>query len=109
MGMLISKEEFCNILNNIQQQKAKEEMLSNAIEEFTDSWFILKETSYEHDLLLLLKKIFNDEDDYISWWLFEDVDKVVWINDDDNNIKKEINLDTPEQLYDFLVSNYEGM
>ena len=39
----------------------------------------------------------NDRDDYIEWWLFEQVDKKVWLKDG-----TEIDLSTPKKLYKFL-------
>ena len=41
----------------------------------------------------------NREDDFLSWWLYEDVDKVIY--DDD----KKISVKTLEELYNFIISN----
>jgi len=51
-------------------------------------------------LFKLLKEII-DPYEYISWWLYEDVEKAVWLEDG----KVEIRLDTVEQLYDFLINS----
>ena len=56
---------------------------------------------YEKALLKVLKEVMDDsEDEYslIDWWLFEDGREVFDKED------KKIYLETPEQLYDFMVS-----
>lgn len=107
---IITREEFCKIINNIQSQKQKENKLSDAVEQFIDGWFVLNESFYEKELYFLLKKIFNDKNDYIGWWLFEDVEKIIYINNGRNSKSSKSNenkivLNTPEKLYDFLIRN----
>lgn len=41
-----------------------------------------------------------------SWWLWEDVEKVVWVGDEDK--QREISVRTVEELYDFLTEQMEG-
>lgn len=57
-------------------------------------------------LLMMLKESMHDRDDFISWWLFEDVDKEIrWLNND-GKIERIVHLDTVDQLYDYLVDEY---
>jgi hypothetical protein len=49
----------------------------------------------------LLNEVMGDTDDFIGWWLYEDVEKKVWLKDG-----TEISLLTVEDLYDFLCTNY---
>ena len=43
----------------------------------------------------------QDEGDWISWWIYEDVKKVCWVG------KKEIDVSTTKKLYGFLLRNIE--
>jgi len=49
----------------------------------------------------LLKAVMQDEGDWISWWIYEDVKKVCWVG------KKEIDVSTTKKLYGFLLRNIE--
>jgi hypothetical protein len=40
-----------------------------------------------------------------SWWLWEDVEKVVWVGAEDK--QREISVRTVEELYDFLTEQHE--
>lgn len=44
----------------------------------------------------------NQDDDLIEWWLYEDVNKVIY--DINGKIEKEVK--TVEQLYDYIVDDY---
>lgn len=98
---MISKELFVKTLNNIQEQRAKNEKVGKALEEVCDSWVVFgTKDLYLESLLELLEAVFEDEDNQlIQWWLYEGVEKVVWFNDD----RPAVDLSTPEALYDFLV------
>jgi len=39
--------------------------------------------------------------DLVSWWLYENVDKIIYVNDD-----IEINLDNIEDFVDYLIAEY---
>ncbi len=114
--MIISKEAFCDIINkliktndfvNEVNKKAKE--LDNAIESdfFNASSLSI---SFESDVVYLLTLMFNDyeNDQILSWWLYEKdygrrEDIKIW--DGESN---EIDLSTPEKLYDYLVEEMEN-
>src|SRR6056297_1487491 len=97
---MIKKETFIKIIDMIKEQNETNNKVGEALELVCDSWVMygLKD-KYKDALMLLLEEIFNDTDDWIGWWLYEDVEKVVTYTDSD---EKDI-LDTPEQLYDFLI------
>ena len=62
---------------------------------------------YEDVVVNLLIEVMNDKDEWISWWLYEcdygkDIEKYAAIGPD--NV--EIDLSTPEKLYDFLTEEY---
>ena len=75
--MIISKEEFTDIMNRLKQvndfvdetnHKARE--LDDAIE---SDFFNVSSLSISHETIVvrLLKLMFNDYDDLISWWIYE--------------------------------------
>lgn len=103
---MIRKDDFVNSINALLMQQARDEEVNNALDIIcgNDYSFCVAETStiVTTALLDLLRNLINDEDDYIGWWLYEDVEKEV--KDAFGNI---IKLDTPEKLYDFLISNYK--
>lgn len=53
---------------------------------------------YLSSLIEVLREVMNDKDDFISWWLYEDVEKVIWLDDG-----TRIELNTAEDLYDYLL------
>ena len=103
---MIRKDDFVRSINAILEQAERDEEVNNALDVIcgNDYSFCVAETStiVTTALLDLLRNLINDEDDYIGWWLYEDVEKEV--KDAFGNI---IELDTPEKLYDFLISNYK--
>lgn len=64
---------------------------------------IVESSLYELPCLMFdnwAKSICTDEgQDMIFWWLYEDVPKIVWENE------KEIDIDTIDDLYDYLKTN----
>jgi len=100
---MISKELFVQIINNIQIQEKIDNEFAKALETVCDSYCLYgtKNKIYS-SLLLLLKEIFKDSEDYIGWWLYEDVPKIIYIN------KKKRKVNTLELLYDFLIENMKG-
>ena len=100
---MISKELFVQIINNIQIQEKIDNNFGKSLETVCDSYCLYgtKNKIYS-SLLLLLKEIFKDSEDYIGWWLYEDVPKIIYIN------KKKRKVNTLELLYDFLIENMKG-
>lgn len=103
---MIRKDNFVNSINALLKQAERDEEINNALDVIcgNDYSSCVAETStiVTTALIELLGNLINDEDDYISWWLYEDVDKVVT-----DAFGNKIEIDTPEKLYDFLVNNYK--
>lgn len=103
---MIRKEDFVNSINALLMQQARDEEVNNALDVICGNEYssCVADTSTitTQALIELLKSLTNDLDDFIGWWLYKDVEKEV--KDVFGNI---IKLDTPEKLYDFLVSNYK--
>lgn len=96
----ISKRNFCKIINIIQNFQQERDAFTESIEKFCDGYIILTlGDSTIQSLVEYLEVVTYDDGDYINWWLYEDVEKVVFVEE------QEISLSTAEQLYDFLEEN----
>ena len=98
----LTLEEFCRIIKTIQDHENDCKILTNIM--VKNSVGII---DYGFDvvaeLVKLLEKIFDDKDENISWWLYEDVDKVFFYKDKDY----DIDVRTPESLYYYLTGQEE--
>lgn len=109
---MISKQEFVNIINRLRnyndlQNKIDElfeENIDNREMDFMNAGSIC--IGHETIVVRLLENIFNDKNT-ISWWLYEcDYGRDFSLGDlEDNGI--EIDLSTPEKLYDYLKKEME--
>ena len=96
---MLKKETFVNALLNIKKQSEKVHKFSSAIEEMSDGFIVFdNDNLYLSSLIEVLREVMNDKDDFISWWLYEDVEKVIWLDDG-----TRIELNTAEDLYDYLL------
>ena len=99
---MIKFDLFDKIISAIKEQDKIDQDVSDALELVCDSWVMFNTKNKKYEVLgELLKAAMQDEGEYISWWLYEDVKKVVWV------YKKKIDVSTTKKLYDFLLSNIE--
>ena len=104
---IITKEEFCKIINQIQEQRKKAEKFSDALEEICDGFIVFdSDNKYLESLLYLLSKTFSIEPDSqyntIDWYLFEGIGE-----ENKHEMSFEgltINVTTPEMLYELLLT-----
>lgn len=103
--MMLSKDEFVKVMTNIKQIYDKDMEISMF---FWNNMACNPETPYDdlmREFLYLLKRIFNDEDDWIGYYIYElefgESYQDGMIHDvDGSNIK----LKTYEDLYDILTN-----
>ena len=106
---MITKKEFVNIMNRLRDYNDLQDKIQDLFKENIDnqemdfmnagSICIGHETVVVH----LLENMFNDKDT-ITWRLYEGNygradGNVIWEDE------KEIHLNTPEKLYDYLIKN----
>lgn len=103
---MISKETFIKVIEHIQAQERINDQFSEALDLVCEGWSLygLKD-KYKDALFLVLKEALDDKYDYISWWLYEAADYIVY--EKVNDKEKEYDLTQPEALYDFLIHNKE--
>lgn len=98
---MINKELFVTVIHLIQEQEKVDSKFSKALELVCDNVGIVYGTGNKlhQAVFLLLEDWCNDVGQYISWWLYEDVDHVV------HDETHEWHLNTIEDLYEFIVEN----
>lgn len=107
---MISKKEFVEIINKLKQvNDFVEETNNNArklhdaiVSDFFNASSLM--ISHEEIVVKLLSEIFNlQDDDTLTWWLYEnDYGRKFKVGSFSAN-GVDIDLTTPEKLYDYLV------
>ena len=106
MAVRISEELFIETLNSIKEGYGRIKQFDKALTSISDSFFICNAgEEWLNALIKLLEDVMNDHptpkyDSHISWWLFDDVEKKLWW--EENGEKVELDLTTPEALYKYL-------
>lgn len=103
----IRRKQFVSILESIQKGLEKRDKFSSAMEEISDSYFVCElGNEWLNASIMLLEKAVEDKNETISWWLLEDVEKVIYIppGHPDNPQGQEIpvQVDTPDRLYSYF-------
>ena len=101
---MLSKETFVRALRLIQEQAdimdAVHQQLGRLGEKPT---YFNIDSLHLQALLEVLAEVMEDKNDWIEWWLYEDVEKLVsW---EENGVEVTADLTDPENLWEFLVSN----
>lgn len=109
---MITRDEFVEIINRLKETdnlvKDINDKIRNSTEahisDFTNAGSLM--ICHEDIVVHLLENMFNDTDT-ISWWLYEkdygrNPEMKMW-----DGFGKEIDVSTPEKLYDYLVKNLE--
>lgn len=96
-------ELFEKTINAIQEHRKWQDEVTDFLEAkiCTDTWAFCTVGENLISLLVeILEKEFNDIGKWIDWWLFEDVEKVVYYQDKQNR-----NVEKIEDFYQFLLDN----
>lgn len=103
---MITKELFVEVLGLIKEQHEIDSKVADGLELVCDGYVVYGCKNKCHDALRkVLEIIFDDKEDYIGWWLYDDVEHIVSETIDGETIKYD--LTSPEALYDFLVREKE--
>lgn len=100
MYKILNKEYFCEVIRAIQKQEKEDESLEKVLKQFLVGNFFVTTGNHTKIILLnLLKELTNDKENFIGWYLYEDVkDRTVHINNEEKMV-----VNTPEDLYDLLI------
>lgn len=95
---MISKETFCKVIALMQEQDQVNEQVEKALELVADRVFFFGAHDRNSNAVrILLKEIFHDKYDYLDWWLYEQVEKVICSED------RSFDVSTPEAFYDYMI------
>ena len=113
----LDKEAFVYIMNSLKEYNEKVNHMNDAIEDvFGEYSFIGYNIPHDDIILDLLDIMLGVEDtELLSWWLYEDAEKIIYIRnleDSENSDKytySTVDVTTPEQLYDYIISETKGL
>ena len=99
---LISKEQFCSIMDAIHEQDELTEDICRSLERIADIFAFDVDNKYRKALVDLLVYLFDDTSDWIGYWMYEAYWKPFsWWDEQD----VEHTVSSHEELYDFLIDN----
>lgn len=106
--IIITKEEFCKIMKQIEEQRKKVSDFSDALDKVCDGFVVFDSNNqYFEALLFLLNKTFNLKDQgygtTLEWFLFEGTGE----NSKEHKMyfeNREVNIDSYEKLYELLIT-----
>lgn len=100
--MLITKEDFCSIMDCLVKQKQKDDDFNNNLQlAFPDSSGCFSNNVILWDCIIhLLETLTNDKYHNITWWIYEDkMQGRLCIKEKDG---KEFTINNPEELFNFI-------
>jgi len=95
------KEKFIKRMKLIQNFHSQQDTLSKLINKLTDGYSVVSNGDFLVDemVVMITEDLNCKNEDLLFWWLYEDVDKVIYYKD------KEIIVRTLEELYDYIINN----
>ena len=101
---MLSKETFVRALRLIQEQADVMDAVRKQLGRLGEkpSYFNI-DSLHLQALLEVLAEVMGDNNDWIEWWLYEDVEKLVSWDEDGKEVTAD--LTGPEALWEFLVAN----
>ena len=98
---MITKQQFKKLLKAIKDEEKRICKLEKILDEVAVESYIILNRTFINNVIDVLEEHFTDgKTGYISWWLFEDVEKKIWENGNEN---EPTDVSTPDKFYDFLV------
>lgn len=105
---IINKNEFCRILSKLKKNEDFIDEINDVLRKFGRDGYMFS-TGLEDVIVGLLETVFEDTDEWISYWVWEEHFGGKYKNGDVVDEKGGIiPLKTAEELYDFLIKNMEG-
>lgn len=105
---MIPYELFEKTIQKIRAKEESDHKFTKLLDSMCDGYPIFGvDNGFIVAMLNLLKTGMQDRGDTISWWLYEDVEKVIWWQE--NGKEVECHLNTVRDLYDYLVREYPDL
>jgi len=98
----MSRENFIKRMQLIQNFESEKDTLSVMIEKIIDGYAVVTIGNYLiNEIIDMINEDFGLEDkELLSWWLYEDVDKVIYIG---QHGEEMVSVRTLEELYDYIL------
>ena len=99
--MKINKEQFIKSMSQIQNLHSQQDTLNKLIDKLTDGFSVVDIGNYVAEELIDMININLELEDtnLLDWWLYEDVEKIIYIDD------KPVKVGTLDELWDY-IQNY---
>ena len=102
----MKRQTFIEIIADIQAQQRKDSEISQALGDITDEESVVYISQLVTSLVITLETEFDDDDQTISWWLWDaphagEVPESCYITDEKR--RKEWHITDAGKLYDYLV------
>ena len=102
---IIGKEQFCKIMNAIHEQTKISEAVCQSLSQVADICTFDVNNRYRLELERLLTYLFDDQGDWIGYYMYEAYWKPFsWWDEQDAEHK----VSSLEELYDFLLDNLKA-
>lgn len=102
---MLKRETFVSAIDKIRKHEELMDKANKVFREFGDFAPSLDFGSLHLEALLaVLKDAMNDEYDYISWWLYENVDHTISWTEDGKERSRDLN--DVNALYDYLAETH---
>ena len=100
---MITKEILKECIQLLQQQDEITKRLDNALSNFNSSYTILETDKYTRQAYTKLLSLYIDADgiDLIDWWMYENVDKIIY-----NPDKTKTDLTNIDHFVKYIFDNY---
>ena len=95
----MDREEFLQMMNEISEQKERDEAFSSVLSDCCDHIVHLNDNK-NLDAFLMLAKETIDPDEWINWFFFDNYNFEIGTGEE------KLIVDTPEKLYDYLKAEY---
>lgn len=101
--MKITKEQFIKAISQIQNLHSQQDTLNHLIDKLTDGFSVVDIGNYVvEELIDMININLELEDkDLLGWWLYEDVEKIIYVED------KAIKVETLDELWNY-IQNYNN-
>ncbi len=98
-GKMMTKEQFVKRIGLIQNFHSEQQTLNVLIDKLVDGRPVVTIGDYlVTEITDMIAEAMELKDrELISWWLYEDVKKVIYVDGE------EISVKTPEELYDYIL------
>ena len=90
----ITKKQFIDLINAIKKEDERLRDIEKSLEKYSSSYIVF-ENALGDKIIKFLESYYKCGD-LISWWLYEDVDKIIVDNGE------EISIKAVGELYDYL-------